>query len=330
MAGDIEAHPGLPTPTPLSDYDRTGDVARSRHFGDLLFQSLTSLGAVILVAVVASILALLIWKSLPAMQRFGVGFIASSDWDPLHDRYGAWPSIYGTLVTTAIAMSVAVPLALVTALFLVDLSPPWLSRIVGTGLELLAAVPSIIYGMWGMTVFASFMQRWVEPALANTLGFLPLFQGSFNGMGMLTAGLILALMVLPYICAVSRDVFRMTPGVLKESAYGMGATTWEVTRDVTIPYGMRGILGAVFLGLARAIGETMAVTFVIGDNRNVATSLFASGNTISSTLANQFNEAAGLKYSVLVELGLVLFMITVAFEIAAHLWLRRLRNAGGR
>jgi phosphate transport system permease protein len=308
----------------------TSNVARSRNTGDLIFQSLTGLGAVVVVAVVGAILLLLLWKSMPSIQRFGLGFITSSDWDPLHERFGAWPSIYGTLVTTAIAMLLAVPLSLVTALFLVDLSPPWLSRIVGTGLELLAAVPSIIYGMWGMTVFASFMQRWIEPGLAGTLGFLPLFQGQMNGMGMLTAGLILALMILPYICAVSRDVFRMTPGVLKESAYGMGATTWEVTRDVTIPYGMRGILGAVFLGLARAIGETMAVTFVIGDNRHVAASLFASGNTISSTLANQFNEATGIKYSVLVELGLVLFLITVAFEIFAHLWLRRLRNAGGR
>jgi phosphate transport system permease protein len=181
-----------------------------------------------------------------------------------------------------------------------------------------------------MTVFASFMQHYVEPSLATTLGFLPLFQGRQTGMGLLTAGIILALMVLPYICAVSRDVFRMTPGVLKESAYGMGATTWEVTRDVTIPYGMRGILGAVFLGLARAVGETMAVTFVIGDKREVATSLFDAGNTISSTLANQFNEASGIKYSVLVELGLVLFLVTVVFEIAAHLWLRRLRYSGGR
>ncbi len=330
MSTFSEAHPGLPTLTPAPTGDQAREIARARHFGDVVFQSLTGFCAITVLAVVGAILALLFWKSLPAIQRFGLGFITSSAWNPSTDEYGAWPSIFGTLVTTGIAMSLAVPLSLVTALFLVDLSPPWLSRIVGTGLELLAAIPSIIYGIWGMTVFASFMQQYVEPSLNATLGFLPLFQGKMTGMGLLTAGIILALMILPYICAVSRDVFRMTPGVLKESAYGMGATTWEVTRDVTIPYGMRGILGAVFLGLARAVGETMAVTFVIGDKRQIASSLFDSGNTISSTLANQFNEAAGIKYSVLVELGLVLFLVTIVFEIAAHLWLRRLRYSGGR
>jgi phosphate transport system permease protein len=325
-----EAHPGLPTPTPAPVEKGDRGIARPRNVGDMIFQGFTGLCALALVGIVASILALLIYSSLPSIQKFGPGFITSTEWDPVHERFGALPSIYGTLVTTAIAMFLAIPLSLVTALFLVDLAPPWLGRIVGTGLELLAAVPSVIYGIWGMTVFAGFMEAYVQPRLASTLGFLPLFQGEPRGISLLTAGTVLGLMILPYICAVSRDVFRMTPGVLKESAYGMGATTWEVMRDVTIPYGMRGILGAVFLGLARAIGETMAVTLIIGDKREIATSLFDGGNTISSTLANQFDESDGIKYSALVELGLVLFLVTVAFEIFAHLWLRRLRYSGGQ
>lgn len=284
---------------------------------------------------VLGILAELGRNSVPSIKKFGLSFLTSSVWNPVTQEFGAASSIFGTVVSTLIAMLLAVPLSLVTALFLVDLAPPRLSRIVGVGLELLAAVPSIIYGMWGLFVFAPFMRTYVQPALNETLGRIPgiapLFGPPIVGLGVFTAGIILALMILPYICAVTRDVFRMTPPMLKESAYGMGATTWEVTRQVTIPYGLRGIVGATFLGLGRAIGETMAVTFVIGNDHRIPLSLFAAGNTISSTLANEFNEATELVHrSALVELGLVLFLVTILFQAAAHLWLRRLGASGIR
>jgi phosphate transport system permease protein len=302
-----------------------GSAARRSRRGDMIFQLLTAACALVVVLVVLGIFAELLRSSKLSLERFGIGFLASETWNPVTEDYGAASSIFGTLVSTIIAMLLAVPLSLVTALFLVDLAPPGLSRVVGSGLELLAAIPSIIYGMWGLFVFAPFMAEYVQPALARTFGFLPLFKPPFMGVGMLTAGVILALMILPYICAVSRDVFRMTPPLLKESAYGMGATTWEVTRQVTIPYGLKGIIGACFLGLGRAIGETMAVTFVIGNDHKMSASLFASGNTISSTLANEFSEASEPMYlSALFELGLVLFLLTVVFQALAHLWLGRL------
>ena len=268
----------------------------------------------------------LVWNSRLSLREFGPGFLVSDAWDPVRSNYGALSSIYGTLVSTLIAMALAVPLALVTALFLVELAPPLLSAVVGVGVELLAAIPSIIYGMWGLFVFAPFLADHVQPRLQSTLGFLPLFQGPPMGIGMLTAGIILALMILPFICAVSRDVFRMVPAVVKESAYGMGATTWEVTRKVTVRYGIRGIVGACFLGLGRAIGETMAVTFVIGNDHRISASLFGAGNSIASTLANEFTEASDPLYlSALVELGLVLLGITLLIQGIAHLWLRRIR-----
>lgn len=272
----------------------------------------------------------LIWNSRLSLHRFGFGFLISRQWNPVTQEFGALSSIYGTLVSTAIAMLLAMPLSLVTALFLVELAPPALSRVVGAGIELLAAIPSIIYGMWGLFVFAPWMARHVQPALGQGLGFLPLFQGPPMGIGMLTAGIILALMILPFITAVSRDVFQMAPALLKESAYGVGATTWEVTRKVTLPYGIRGIVGAGFLGLGRAIGETMAVTFVIGNNHTLSASLFAAGNSIASTLANEFSEASEPLYlSSLVELGLVLFLLTALIQAGAQLMLRRMQKAMG-
>jgi len=298
---------------------------------DLVFHWATAACALVVVLVVAGILCELVRNSQLSIERFGLGFLTSNAWNPVIQDFGARSSIYGTVVSTLIAMLLAVPLSLVTALFLVDLAPPRLSRFVGMGLELLAAVPSIIYGMWGLFVFAPFMATYVQPALYTVSGGLPLFEPPMIGIGVLTAGIILALMILPYICAVTRDVFRMTPPMLKESAYGMGATTWEVTRQVTIPYGLRGIVGATFLGLGRAIGETMAVTFVIGNDHKISASLFAAGNTISSTLANEFNEATEPMYrSALVELGLVLFLLTLVFQAAAHLWLRRMTPKGAR
>ncbi len=283
-----------------------------------------------LILIMVAIGVELIWSSRLSLGRFGLGFLFSDAWDPVNENYGALTSIYGTLVSTAIAMLIAVPLSLVTALFLVELAPPRLSRIIGSGIELLAAVPSIIYGMWGLFIFAPFMANHVQPLLQDHFGFLPLFSGPPMGIGMLTAGLILALMILPFITAVSRDVFKMVPAVVKESAYGVGATTWEVTAKVTLRYGISGVLGACFLGLGRAIGETMAVTFVIGNNHNISASLFAAGNSIASTLANEFTEASEPIYlSSLIELGLVLFLITIVIQVIAHLWLGRVKSGMG-
>jgi phosphate transport system permease protein len=300
------------------------------HRVDLLFKGFTAFCAATLFLVIAAMALELTWNSRLSLREFGPGFLISADWNPVLEKFGALSSIFGTLVSTLLAMLFAVPLALVTALFLVELAPPWLSRIVGGGVELLAAIPSIIYGMWGLFVFAPYMADHVQPKLQGALGFLPLFQGPPMGIGMLTAGIILALMILPFICAVSREVFQMVPAVVKDSAYGMGATTWEVTRKVTLRYGIQGIIGACFLGLGRAIGETMAVTFVIGNDHRISASLFEAGNSIASTLANEFTEASDPLYlSSLVELGLVLLCITVVIQIAAHLWLRTIRRSSG-
>lgn len=269
-------------------------------------------------------------NSTRSVREFGFSFLTSTAWDPVRGEFGALTSIYATVVSTAIALVIAVPLSLVIALFLVELAPHRLSALFGTGIELLAAIPSIIYGMWGLFVFAPFMADHVQPFLQRHLGFTPLFKGPPMGIGMLTAGVILALMILPFVSAVMRDVLRMVPPVMKESAYGLGATTWEVTRDVSIRYGAAGMVGAVFLGLGRAIGETMAVTFVIGNDHRLAASLFASGNTIASTLANEFTEASEPLYlSALIELGLVLFLITALFQVIGQVWLRYASRAGG-
>jgi phosphate transport system permease protein len=303
------------------------DNRRRGSKGDPVFKWI-ALGAACTVPVLMSgILVELIRNSHLSLAKFGLGFLTSSEWDPVTEHFGAFSSVYGTAVSTIIAMIIAVPLGLVIALFLVELAPPRISAFFGTAIELLAAIPSIIYGMWGLFVFAPFMAREVQPLLGKSLGFLPLFTGPPLGIGMLTTGIILALMILPYISSVTRDVFSMVPQVVKEAAYGMGATNWEVTRGVTLPYSLKGIVGAGFLGLGRALGETMAVTFVIGNNHNISTSLFASGNSIASTLANEFTEATSSMYlSSLIELGLVLFLMTVAFQAAAQAWLWGIRR----
>jgi phosphate transport system permease protein len=257
-----------------------------------------------------------------SLKEFGLKFLTSTEWNPVFSQYGALTSIFGTGVSTLIALLIAIPLGLVIALFLVELAPRGVSGFFGGAIELLAAVPSIIYGMWGLFVFAPFMANTVQPLLGKYLGFLPLFQGPPLGIGMLTAGIILAFMILPYISSVTKEVFQMVPAVVKESAYGVGSTTWETTRAVTLRYSLRGIVGAGFLGLGRALGETMAVTFVIGNNHTISTSLFSAGNSIASTLANEFAEAAEPLYlSALIELGLVLFIITLIFQTLAQLWL---------
>jgi phosphate transport system permease protein len=293
--------------------------------GDYYFKWLTAVCSLITPLLMAGIFLELLVHSFPSLKKFGVSFLFSQDWNPVTQQFGALSSIYGTVVSTLIAMIIAVPLSIAIALFLVEMARPGVSKVVGTMIELLAAIPSIIYGMWGMFVFAPFMAKYVQPLLKSTLGFLPLFQGPPMGVGMLTAGIILAFMILPFICAITRDVFQLVPNVVKESAHGMGATTWEVTYKVTIPYGLVGIIGALFLGLGRALGETMAVTFVIGNAHNISASLLAPGNSIASTLANEFSEATDMMYvSSLIELGLVLFIITYLVQVAAQFMLRRM------
>ncbi len=294
------------------------------HRADLLFRGLATAAGVLILLVTVGVFFGLVRGSSLSLEKFGLGFLFSQEWNPVTGEYGALSSIFGTLVSTALAMVIAVRLSLAIALFLVELAPPWLARPVGLAIELLAAIPSIIYGMWGLFVFAPFMAEHVQPGLKEALGFLPLFQGPPMGIGMLTAGIILALMILPFVSSIMRDVFQMVPPVVKEAGYGLGATTSEVARSVTTRYGITGLIGAGFLGLGRALGETMAVTFVIGNNHSISASLFAPGNSIASTLANEFAEASEPLYlSAIIELGLVLFVVTFVVQVIAHLWLKR-------
>jgi phosphate transport system permease protein len=290
-------------------------------------------GVAVLVLLLAILVALAI-GSVPAFRKFGLGFLFSDAWNPVTEDFGAVSAIYGTLVTSAIAMLVAVPASFGIALFVTELCPVWLRRPVGTAVEMLAAIPSIIYGMWGLFVLAPELSDNVQPWVTDHLGRWPLvgtfFQGPPMGIGMLTAGLILGIMVIPFIAAVMRDVFETVPKVLKESAYALGTTTWEVTWNVVLPYTRVGVAGGIMLGLGRALGETMAVTFVIGNSHRVSASLFLPGNTISSTLANEFNEAVGeLHTSSLIALGLILFVITSIVLALSKLLLKRLSRAEG-
>lgn len=307
--------------------DENNKVSRK---GDALFRLIAASCAVLMLLIMAGIMVQLLRHSELSLSRFGLRFLVTDAWNPVTGHFGAASSILGTLVSTAIAMVLALPISLFIAIFLAELAPPLIGRLAGSAIELLAAVPSIIYGMWGLFVFAPFMSDYVQPFLGKYLGFLPLFQGPPMGIGMLTAGIILALMILPFISAVMRDVFTMVPGVVKEAGYGVGASMWEVTTHVTIPYGMPGMIGASFLGLGRALGETMAVTFVIGNKHAISASLFAAGNSIASTMANEFAEASEPLYvSSLVELGLILFAITLIIQVIAHFWLKRVRGAVG-
>jgi phosphate transport system permease protein len=311
-----------------------GAGQKARQSGaDLVFRVLTAVCALVVIVLMGGILVELVTNSTQSIREFGWSFLIRDVWNPGANEFGAASSIYGTVVSTAIAMLLAVPLSIIIAIYLVEVAHPKVSKIVGGAIELLAAVPSIIYGMWGLFVFAALMQNTIQPALQDSLGFLPLFQGPPMGIGMLTAGLILTLMVLPFITAVTRDVLMMVPPVLKESAHGVGATMWEAVRHISLKYGRRGIVGAVFLGFGRALGETMAVTFVIGNSHRISASLFAPGNTIASSLANEFNEASDPLYlSSLFQLALVLFALTLVFQIAAHFWVRRMhrQEAGDR
>jgi phosphate transport system permease protein len=297
---------------------------RAQSLGESAFRAAALACAAAVVALMLAIFAELVRHSQLSLAKFGWGFLGADVWNPVTETFGAASSIFGSVVSTVIALVIAVPLSMVIALFLVEVAHPRLARPVGYAIELLAAIPSIIYGMWGLFVLAPVMADHVQPFLQKVFGDLPLVAGPPMGIGMLTAGLVLALMVLPFITAVVRDIFALVPPVMKEAGYGMGATTLEVTRKVTVRYGMRGIIGGVFLGLGRAIGETMAVTFVIGNDHRIASSLFASGNTIASTLANEFTEASEPIYlSALVELGLILFVLTFLIQIVAQVWLNR-------
>ncbi len=331
---------------PISESASTDEVARTApprppaspraSWGDALFENLTRLFALLVFGLLAAILISLVIGSQVTLSKYGPSFLWKAQWDPVQENFGALVPIYGTLVTSLIAMLIGVPVSFGIALFLTELSPTWLKRPLGTAIELLAAIPSIIYGMWGLFVFAPLFQLHVQPALIESLGSIPglgrLFAGPPLGIGMLTAGLILSIMVIPFIAAVMRDVFELVPPLLKESAYGLGATTWEVMWRVVLPYTKVGVVGGIMLGLGRALGETMAVTFVIGNAHQLAASLMAPGNSIASALANEFTEAVGdVYFSALIELGLLLFLITTIVLAFSKLLLMRLaRHEGAR
>lgn len=311
------------------DHNKTQGVDRpSRRLNlDALVHIFVALCALTIVALIVGLLVVLVNGSWLSIEKSGWKFLTSSAWNPVTGEYGALASLYGTVVTTVIALALAIPLSLAIALFLVEFAPPKVATIVGGAIELLAAIPSIIFGMWGLFLFAPFMADHVQPFMQKYTGDFPLFSGPPMGIGMLTAGIVLTLMVLPFITAITRDVFLLVPPVLRESAYGMGATTWEATRKVTLPYALNGIIGATFLGLGRALGETMAITFVIGNDHSISGSLFAPGSSIASTLANEFTEASEPLYlSALIELGLVLLAVTLIVQIIAQLWLGRMKR----
>jgi phosphate transport system permease protein len=307
---------------------------RKQRLQDFLFHKLTLGFALSVLLVLAGIIVSLMIGAWPALREFGLPFITSIEWDPVNDKYGALIAIVGTLATSFIALLIAFPVSFGIAVFLTEICPAWLKRPLGTAVELLAGVPSIIYGMWGLFVFAPLFADHVQPLLAKTLGQLPvigqLFKGPMMGIGILTAGIILAVMVIPFIASVMRDVFEVVPPVLKESAYALGCTKWEVVRKVVLPYTKIGVVGGVMLGLGRALGETMAITFVIGNAHQLSWSLFSAGNSIASTLANEFGEADSvLHVSSLFALGLILFAITFVVLSAAKLMLLRMSRKEG-
>jgi phosphate transport system permease protein len=308
-------------------------LARLRRSDDL-FRILTRSAALAVLVILGGVIVSLIIGSIPALKAFGIEFPFSQSWNPVTEKFGALAPIYGTLVTSFIAMLIAVPVGLMVAFFLTELCPKWLRRPIAIAIELLAGIPSIIYGIWGLFVFAPFMQEYVQPLLIAAFGNIPvlssLFEGPPYGIGVLTSALILAIMVLPFITSISRDVFEAVPPVLKEAAYGLGCTTWEVFRNVVLPFTRVGVIGGVMLGLGRALGETMAVTFVIGNAHKVSASLLAPGTTISATIANEFTEAVGDLYtSSLIALGLILFVITFIVLSAARLMLARIERKIG-
>lgn len=289
---------------------------------DRIFKILAWIGALSIPILMVGFFLQIGISSMPAWKEYGISFLWNTNWDPVTKDYGALPAVIGTILTTTLAILVAVPLAFTTAFYLVD-APPWIAHPLSQALDLLAAIPSVIYGMWGLFILAPVMQNHIQPFLANTLRLkhVPFIGEDYNGFGILTAGIILALMILPYISAVMRDVFKMTPAVLRESAYGVGCTKWETAIDIIMRYGIRGLLGGIFIGLGRALGETMAVLFVIGNIIDIPNSIFSGGATIATTLANNFAEADGILRAVLFALGLILLLMSFSIQVLAQSYL---------
>jgi phosphate transport system permease protein len=312
----------------------SGLQAKRQIVMDRAFQSATAFFALLVLLILGGVFLSLVLGSLPALSAFGLSFTYTLGWNPVTEQFGALAPIYGTLVTALIAMAVGIPISFGIAVFLTELAPPWLKQPVGIAIELLAGIPSIIYGIWGLFVFAPIFQQTLQPFLIDTVGELPLigrlFGGPPYGIGIFTAGLILGIMVLPFITAIMRDVFETVPPMVKESAYGLGATTWEVVWKVVLPYTRVGVIGGIMLGLGRALGETMAVTFVIGNAHRIGKTLMAPGTTISAAIANEFNEAVGDLYiSSLIALGLILFFITFTVLALAKVMLMRMQKRAG-
>ncbi len=322
--------------TPDSANSAMGEVAverpearRRRHstatlLGDRIFTVATLVFALAILALLFALAVELITSSAPALARFGFGFLTSTAWDPPANEFGALPFIYGTVVSSVLALVVAVPLSLGVALCLSELAPPWLASAVGFMVELLAAIPSVVYGLWAIFELGPWLRNYAEPALGKTLGFLPLFQGPHLSVSMLTAGVVLAIMILPYIASVCTDVFRTVPQSQRESAFALGATRWEMIRMSVLPAGLSGVIGAVILGLGRALGETIAVAMVIGNSPTISASLFMPASTLASVIANEFAEAINAMHqAALIELGLVLLGVGVIVNVIARLLVLR-------
>jgi phosphate transport system permease protein len=291
-----------------------------RAVGDRLFNLATALLALITLALLFAFTCALIVESMPSIRQFGLRFLISTDWDPTNDQYGALPFIYGTTVSSALALLIAVPLSLGVALCLSEMAPEWLSRKLGFLVELIAAIPSVVYGLWGIFVMGPWLRDHLEPTLGKYLGFLPLFQGPRVSVSMLSAGVVLAIMVLPYISAVCTDVFRVVPQTQREAAFALGATKWEMVRMAVLPFGTSGVIGAIILGLGRALGETIAVAMVIGNRPEISSSLFMPSTTLASVIANEFVEAtSAMNVSALMELGLVLLLLGLILNVAARM-----------
>lgn len=301
---------------------------------DTTFRLVSKASAALVLLILSAVIVSLIHGSIPVFNTMGFEFFTSSSWNPVTERFSAGAAVFGTLVTSAIALLIAVPIGMGIAIFLTEICTPRLRRPIAIAIELLAGIPSIIYGIWGLFFFAPFVQEYVQPVLIVAFEDIPLlsslFQGPPYGIGVLTAGLVLAIMVLPFITSISRDVFETVPPVLKEAAYGMGCTTWEVVKNIVIPYTKSGVIGGIMLALGRALGETMAVTFVIGNAHKISGSLLAPGTSISANIANEFTEAVGDIYtSALIALGLILFVITFIVIALARLLLMRLNARAG-
>jgi phosphate transport system permease protein len=317
MAADLAA--GAGTADGLALPPRAISASRGAR-GDRIYRAVVLASVWVVLALAAALFLALLWESWEAIRTFGLRFLVSSSWDPVAGEFGALPFIYGTLVSSLLALLIAVPLSLGAAMFLAELAPAWIRPPIAFLTEMLAAVPSVVYGLWGIFVLVPFLRDWVQPGLGKALGFLPLFQGPPYGIGMLAAGIVLSIMIVPYITSVSREVLLAVPASQREAALGLGATRWEATRIAVLRYGRSGLIGAMLLGLGRALGETMAVTMVIGNRPEIAASLFAPGYTMASVLANEFTEATSDLYvSALVEIGLLLLLVTVLVNGLARL-----------